>query len=206
MAEERGTTAIVRCAIPDGDPLFLRYHDEEWGRPVADDDRLYEKVSLEAFQSGLSWRTILHKREALRRAFDGFAIDAVADFDAHRVQRLMADATIVRNRRKIEAVIHNAKRAQALRTEFGSLGHFFWRFEPPASERPARVTAQWLRDHPITPASTRLADALKARDWRFVGPTTAYALMQALGMVNDHVQGCAFRDPVSESRAAFVRP
>lgn len=204
MPEAGRRDTIVRCAIPSDDPLFLRYHDEEWGHPVADDDRLYEKVCLEGFQSGLSWQTILHKRDAFREAFDGFAIDAVASFDERRVEQLMDDARIVRNRRKIESAIHNARRAQALRREFGSLGRFFWQFEPPASERPPRITAAWLKANPITPASRRLAGALKARQWRFVGPTTAYALMQALGLVNDHIESCDFRERVERARRTFA--
>jgi len=203
---ERGADGTLRCALPADDPLYRVYHDEEWGLPVDDDDRLYEKVCLEGFQAGLSWRTILHKRAAFRDAFADFAIEAVADYDARDVERLMRDERIVRNRRKIEATIHNARRARELRDEAGSLAAFFWRHEPDEDERPGRVTLDWLRANPTTPSSTRLAEALKARGWRHVGPTTAYALMQALGFVNDHIEGCAFRDRVERARAGFVRP
>jgi len=201
-----GDDGAVRCALPSGDALFRTYHDREWGLPVDDDDRLYEKVCLEGFQAGLSWRTILHKREAFRAAFANFAIDQVAEYDARSVQRLMRDAGIVRNRRKIEATIHNAGRAQALRGEAGSLAAFFWQFEPPERERPERVTLDWVKANPATPSSTRLAAALKVRGWAYVGPTTMYALMQALGLVNDHVHGCEARERIDRARARFLRP
>ena len=203
---QRDADGTLRCCLPAGDALYRAYHDEEWGLPVDDDDRLYEKVCLEGFQAGLSWRTILHKRAAFRDAFADFAIDAVADYDARDVERLMRDEGIVRNRRKIEATIHNARRARALRDETGSLAAFFWRHEPGEDERPEHVTLDWLKAHPVTPSSTRLAEALRARDWRFVGPTTAYALMQALGLVNDHVEGCAYRLRIEAARAGFRRP
>lgn len=197
---------MLRCVLPSDDPRYLRYHDAEWGRPVTDDTRLYEKVCLEGFQSGLSWSTILYRREAFRDAFAGFDIDTVAGFGPGDVERLVRDARLIRNRRKIEATIHNARRARALRDESGSLGAFFWSFEPAPHERPPRVSADWVRANPTTPASVRLAAALKARDWRFVGPTTMYALMQALGLVNDHVEGCAFRDAVERERLELARP
>ena len=147
-----------------------------------------------ASQAGLSWATILYRREAFRDAFAGFDIDTVADYDSRRVERLMNDdRRIVRNRRKIESAINNARRARELRDEMGSLAAFFWSFEPPPEERPDRVTLEWMRANPITPASTRLAKALKSRGWSFVGPTTMYALMQAHGLVNDHFAGCATR-------------
>lgn len=203
---ERGPDGILRCRLPATDALYRRYHDEEWGLPVADDDRLYEKVCLEGFQAGLAWRTILHKREAFREAFAGFDIDAVAHYDARSVDRLMTHAGIVRNRRKIEAAIHNARRARELRDEAGSLGAFFWQFEPGPGERPGAITPDWIECNPATAASTRLAAALKSRGWRFVGPTTMYALMQALGLVNDHLEGCEFRAQVEAARHAFARP
>jgi len=203
---QRDADGTLRCALPTGDTLYRTYHDEEWGLPVDDDDRLYEKVCLEGFQAGLSWRTILHRRAAFRDAFADFAIETVADYDARDVERLMRDERIVRNRRKIEATIHNARLARQLRDEAGSLAAFFWRHEPGEDERPGRVTLDWLKAHPVTPSSTRLAAALKARGWRFVGPTTAYALMQALGFVNDHVEGCAFRSRIDAARVGFARP
>ena len=203
---ERGEDGRPRCALPSDDARYVRYHDEEWGRPVVDDTRLYEKVCLEGFQSGLSWSTILYKREAFREAFAGFDIDTVANYDSRGLERLMRHEGIVRNRRKIEATIHNAERARALRDEAGSLAAFFWSFEPPPEERPDAVTLDWVRANPMTPASTRLAKALKSRGWRFVGPTTMYALMQALGLVNDHVEGCATRAEVEREREALHRP
>ena len=192
----------VRCALPTSDPRYVRYHDEEWGRPVTDDTRLYEKVCLEGFQSGLSWSTILYRREAFREAFAGFDIDTVARYDSRSVERLMRDDGIVRNRRKIEAAIHNAKRARELRDEAGSLAAFFWSFEPGEDERPDVVTLGWTKANPTTPSSTRLAAALRSRGWKFVGPTTMYALMQALGLVNDHLEGCAVRADVERERRA----
>ena len=202
-----GPDGRPRCPWALGDERYRRYHDEEWGRPVARDDRLYEKVCLEGFQSGLSWRTILHKRPAFRDAFDGFDIETVARYGARDVERLAGRADIVRNRAKIEAAVHNARRALALREETGrSLAAFFWAFEPKAAERPATLDRHWLDAHPTTEASTRLAAALKARGWKYVGPTTMYALMQALGLVNDHVEGCWRRADVERERRAFVRP
>jgi DNA-3-methyladenine glycosylase I len=184
---------------PDGEPRcwwavsteeYVRYHDEEWGRPVRDDRALYEKLCLEAFQSGLAWITILRKREAFRAAFAGFDVDAVAAFGDGDVARLMADAGIVRNRAKIEAAIVNARAAVALREAGESLSDLLWSFAP-GGERPApRSTA----DVPaVTPESAAMAKELKRRGFRFVGPTTAYALMQACGLVNDHMAGCAAR-------------
>ena len=202
----RGADGRRRCALPSDDPRYVRYHDAEWGRPVTDDARIFEKVCLEGFQSGLSWATILYRREAFRDAFDGFDIDVVARYGARDVERLLGDARLVRNRRKIESAIGNARRARALRDEAGSLAAFFWSFEPPPRERPRRLTARWLRANPATPASGRLAAALKARGWTFVGPTTMYALMQALGLVDDHVEGCATRAEVEREREALVRP
>ncbi len=189
-----------RCAVPEGDPEFRRYHDKEWGLPVQSDQALFEKVCLEGFQSGLSWQTILHKRDAFRRAFDGFEIDAVARFDEKRIEILMLDQEIVRNRRKILSAIENARRAQALRTEFGSLKQFFWQFEPPHDNRPDIITRAWLDENPTSPESHALAKALKSRGWRFVGPTTMYALMQATGIVNDHVHSCPVRQRVEDAR------
>jgi DNA-3-methyladenine glycosylase I len=164
-------------------PDYVAYHDEEWGRPVRTDDALYEKVCLEAFQSGLSWLTILRKRPAFRAAFAGFVIDKVAEFDAADVERLLADTGIVRNRAKIEAAIANARAAQQLP---GGLAALLWSYAPEINERPAT-----LADVPaVTPTSTAMAKDLRRRGFRFVGPTTAYALMQATGMVDDHVTGC----------------
>lgn len=200
----------MRCAWPAGHGGYLAYHDREWGRPVADDRTLFEKICLEGFQSGLSWLTILNKRENFRRAFAHFEIEAVAEFGEPDVARLLSDAGIVRHRGKIEATIGNARAALRLREMEGvSLAAFLWRHEPPPEDgppkdRPVRVS---MADVPAsTPASTALSKALKARGFRFVGPTTMYALMQAMGLVNDHLGGCCVRGEIEAERAAFVRP
>ena len=197
---------MQRCWWPGEDALYLAYHDDEWGRPVKDDRRLFEKLCLEGFQSGLSWLTILKKREAFRRAFAGFDFEEVARFDASDVERLLADASIVRHRGKIEAAIHNAARACELVEQEGSLAAYFWRFEPPAEERPERMTREALVAMPTSPTSTRMAKDLKKRGFRFFGPTTAYAFMQAMGMVNDHIEGCVCRPVVEREREQFRRP
>ncbi len=197
----------VRCWWPGEKPDYLAYHDEEWGRPVADETRLFEKLCLEGFQSGLSWLTILRKRENFRRALAGFDIEAVAAFGEADVARLLEDAGIVRHRGKIEAAIGNARAARALREREGvSLASYLWRFEPDGDERPDRVTHETVGGLARTHASTALSRALKACGFRFVGPTTMYALMQAMGMVNDHLEGCCARDGVEAARRAFVRP
>jgi DNA-3-methyladenine glycosylase I len=187
---------------PDGKPRcpwalgtatddFLGYHDNEWGRPVHGESELFERLTLEAFQSGLSWLTILRKRENFRRAFDGFEIDRVAEYGAPEVKRLLADRGIIRNRRKIEAAIANAKAARRLHDAGETLDGLIWGFAPGPEARPA---PEALADVPaITPESTALAKELKERGFVFVGPTTAYATMQAVGVVNDHLAGCAFR-------------
>ena len=184
------------CAIT---PDFVAYHDREWGFPVADDVRLFEKLCLESFQSGLSWRTILSKRENFRAAFAGFDFRAVARFDDADVARLMADAGIVRHRGKIDAVINNAARACELVKVEGSLAAFLWRFEPADDGIPPQTRS-------TSPASEALSKALRKQGWRFVGPTTVYAFMQAMGLVNDHAEGCVIRDEIASARAGFVRP
>jgi DNA-3-methyladenine glycosylase I len=189
-----------RCRWCAGVPEFLPYHDKEWGFPVGDDRRLFEKISLEAFQSGLSWRTILAKRENFRAAFCGFDFDRVARFGASDVERLLQDPGIVRHRGKIEAVINNAQRAQELVRAEGSLAAFLWRYEPaPASLGEPQTQS-------LCPESSALSKELKKRGWKFVGPTTVYAFMQAMGLVNDHVRGCEFRAEVDQARQAFQRP
>jgi DNA-3-methyladenine glycosylase I len=202
----RGEDGVVRCAWGASHPDYARYHDEEWGFPVADDGRLFEKLCLEGFQSGLSWLTILRKRERFRAAFRGFDWEAVARFGARDVSRLLKDEGIVRHRGKIESTVNNARRARALRAEAGSLAAFFWSFEPLASERPRRLTWPVLRTMATTPASVALSKALKKRGWTFVGPTAAYAFMQAMGLVNDHVHGCPARERAERARARFRRP
>lgn len=201
-----GDDGRARCWWGASTPDYAAYHDAEWGRPVADDRRLFEKLCLEGFQSGLSWLTILRKREAFRAAFAGFDPDAVARFGDADVARLLGDAGIVRHRGKIEAAIANARATTAVCARHGSLAAFVWGFEPPASERPSRVTRDALCAAPTTPASNRLAKALKAEGFKFVGPTTAYAFMQAMGLVDDHVHGCWARPEAEAARTAFARP
>jgi DNA-3-methyladenine glycosylase I len=202
----RGADGTMRCSWAGADPLYVRYHDEEWGFPVADDLRLFEKVCLEGFQAGLSWLTILRKRENFRKAFAGFDPVRVARFDARAVSRLLADAGIVRHRGKIESTINNARQALAMRRELGSLAAYFWRWAPAQADRPRRLTWDVLSAMPKTPASVALSRDLRARGWSFVGPTTIYAFMQAMGLVNDHVQGCAIRARAEEKARTFQRP
>lgn len=210
MSDETGLIAgpdgVVRCAWHGNLPDYLTYHDTEWGRPVADDRRLFEKICLEGFQSGLSWLTILRKRENFRDAFAGFEIDRVAAFTETDIERLLTNAGIVRHRGKIASTINNAKRARELADEAGSLAAFFWRFEPQPDERPAIVDLAHIRANPTTAVSVRISRELKKRGWSFVGPTTVYAFMQAMGMVNDHLEGCACRAAVEAERKRFKRP
>ncbi len=194
----RGDDGLARCWWCGTAPDYQRYHDEEWGRPVHDDYRLFEKICLEGFQSGLSWLTILRKREDFRKAFAGFDYHRVARFNQRSVQRLLQDAGIVRHRGKIESTIHNAKRAVEMEQEHGSLSAFFWDHVPPPSERPARITHATLMKLSQTPTSANLSKELKRRGWSYVGPTTVYAFMQAMGLVNDHVEGCFVRDRIAQ--------
>ena len=180
--------------------MYVRYHDDEWGRPVRNDHRLFEKICLEGFQSGLSWLTILRKREHFREAFEGFDPERVARFTGRDVTRLLKHSGIIRHRGKIESTINNARRALEIMEERGSLAKYFWGWEPPANERPAVCSYEALRATSTTPASIRLANDLKARGWSFVGPTTVYAFMQAMGLVNDHVEGCHCRAEVARMR------
>ena len=202
----RGDDEVVRCFWGDSAPEYRSYHDTEWGFPIDDDRRLFEKLSLEGFQSGLSWLTILRKREAFRRAFANFEIVQLARFGERDVKRLLDDASIVRHRGKIEATLNNAKRAVELVDEEGSLAAYVWRYEPDPSTRPKRLTWSALHELTQTPESQAMAKDLKRRGWRFVGPTTIYAFMQAMGLVNDHVEGCAIREPVDHARAKFTPP
>ena len=199
----RGDDGVNRCWWGDSAPEYRPYHDTEWGFPVAADTRLFEKLSLEGFQAGLSWLTILRKREAFRRAFADFDFERVARYGERDVTRLLADASIVRHRGKIEAVINNARRAVELVAEEGSLAAYVWRFEPPPRASMDRST---LAELAHTADSRALARDLKQRGWRFVGPTTVYAFMQAMGLVNDHLDGCDAREPVERARADFERP
>ena len=209
MADEgtiTGEDGIRRCAWPAHLPDYIAYHDKEWGNPVVDDTRLFEKICLEGFQSGLSWLTILRKRENFRKAFAGFDIPTVAKFGDDKIEELVQDAGIIRHRGKIKSVINNANRALDLQKEFGSLAQYFWAQEPDESERPNVCDYQTLRTLGKTERSTAVSKDLKKRGWSFVGPTTVYALMQAMGLVNDHLEGCHHRQIIEEKRAAFVRP
>lgn len=201
-----GEDGLARCWWHAGVPVYQRYHDEEWGHPVTDDRRLFEKICLEGFQAGLSWLTILRKRENFRRGFDGFDFERVARYTDADVERLLADAGIIRHRQKIVSTINNAARAIELRDEFGSLAGYFWGFEPGAHQRPARIDLATLKANPTTEVSQALSRDLKKRGWTFVGPTTVYAFMQAMGLVNDHLQGCCVRDAVEAKRARLKRP
>ena len=194
-----GPDGKSRCRWSAAAPEFLHYHDSEWGFPVGDDHRLFEKLSLEGFQSGLSWRTILAKRENFRAAFHHFDFDRIARFTGRDVDRLLKDEGIIRHRGKIEAVINNAQRARELVAREGSLAAFLWRYEPAdplASPQTVSTSAE----------SIALSKELKKQGWKFVGPTTVYAFMQAMGIVNDHLEGCYCRPAVERQRAAFRRP
>ena len=199
-------TSSTRCAWCQATPLYRHYHDTEWGFPVADERRLFEKICLEGFQAGLSWLTILNKREAFRSAFANFDAEQLARFDAADVRRLLGDAGIVRHAGKIASAINNAGRVLELRREFGSLAAYVWRLEPDAANRPEHITLEAVRALPHSPASAALSKDLKKRGWTFVGPTTMYAFMQAMGLVNDHLEGCANRALALAARAAFTPP
>ena len=195
-----GPDGKSRCRWSASAPEFLRYHDAEWGFPVDDDHRLFEKLSLEGFQSGLSWRTILAKRDNFRRAFREFDFESVARFTERDVDRLLADEGIVRHRGKIEAVINNAQRALELVKEEGSLAAFIWRYEPEAAQSVKQQTASTSAE------SIALSKELKKRGWKFVGPTTVYAFMQAMGLINDHVADCVIHPKIERARKQFKRP
>jgi DNA-3-methyladenine glycosylase I len=202
----RGDDDVDRCWWCYGDPLYESYHDSEWGRPVADDVRLFEKLSLEGFQSGLSWLTILRKRENFRRAFRSFDIETVARFNSRSVERLLSDAGIVRHRGKIEATINNARRCLDLLDEFGSLASFAWAYEPDPRTRPSSLDWSTLEKLGASKEAIAMSKDLKRRGWAFVGPTTVYAFMEAMGLVNDHMTACALRKVVEKERASFLVP
>ncbi len=195
-----GPDGQPRCRWCNAAPEFLHYHDTEWGFPVSDDHSLFEKICLEGFQSGLSWRTILSKRENLRAAFHNFDFDRIARFTQHDIDRLLKDEGIVRHRGKIEAVINNAKRAQELIKQEGSLAAFIWRYEPDMNPSAIPQTVS------ISVESIALSKELKKQGWKFIGPTTAYAFMQSMGLINDHVEDCMIRDQVEHARKNFERP
>lgn len=203
FSDEQHTARCVWCRSTSE---YQRYHDQEWGFPVHSDTRLFEKICLEGFQAGLSWLTILNKRESFRAAFAGFDMDKVAAFDDSDVTRLVLDAGIVRHRGKIVSTINNAQKAIELRKEFGSLAAYFWRFEPEATNRPSQITRQTLSGITTSAESIALSKDLRKRGWSFVGPTTMYAFMQAMGLVNDHLEGCDARGRALQARADFVVP
>jgi len=201
-----GADGVTRCYWCGDDPLYVRYHDEEWGFPTADDRYLFEKLCLEGFQAGLSWLTVLRKRENFRQAFRGFEIEAVARFTRRDVNRLLTDAGIIRHRGKIESAINNARRTIELIETCGSLAAFIWPFEPAPGSRPRRLDRRVLAALTQTPQSAALSRALKERGFTFIGPTTAYAYMQSVGLVNDHLARCAIRTRVEAARSRFLRP
>ncbi len=201
-----GPDGAPRCFWASSAPEYVTYHDLEWGFPVDDDRRLFEKLCLEGFQSGLSWLTILRKRPAFRAAFADFDPAVVAGFGDGDVARLLADAGIVRHRGKIEASINNAQRYAELVDEHASLAAYVWSFEPPPDERPARITWPELGELTTAPAAVAMAKDLKRRGWRFLGPTTVYAFMQAMGLVNDHLEGCCRQVAAADARGAFTPP
>lgn len=196
----------MRCAWCAATPVYQTYHDNEWGFPVTDDRRLFEKLCLEGFQAGLSWLTILNKRENFRRGFANFEAEQVARFDESDIARLVADAGIVRHRGKIVSTINNARRVIALRAEFGSLAAYAWAFEPKPALRPTHITLAELKTMSTSAASIAMSKDLKKRGWSFVGPTTVYAFMQAMGLVNDHIEGCGARSQALTARKTLTVP
>lgn len=193
-----GPDGKPRCAWCQSAPEFFDYHDTEWGYPVVDDQRLFEKLCLESFQSGLSWRTILAKRESFRKAFSGFDFNKVAGFSESDVERLLQNKGIIRHRGKIEAVINNAGRAQELVAQEGSLAAYVWRYEANCPPEPQTAST--------SPESIAMSKDLKKRGWKFVGPTTVFAFMQAMGLVNDHAEGCVMRGKAAQLRRDLVKP
>ena len=201
-----GEDGKPRCFWHGGLPDYQHYHDHEWGRPVAADNRLFEKICLEGFQSGLSWLTILRKRDNFREAFHGFDIERVAAMGEADIERLLGNAGIIRHRGKITSTINNARRAIDLIEEEGSLARYFWRHEPGAEARPGKVTLEWLRANSVSDVSKAVSKDLKKRGWSFVGPTTVYSFLQAMGLINDHLEGCVIRAECEAERDAFARP
>ena len=199
-----GEDGKQRCFWGGPQPDYTVYHDEEWGNPVSSDTRLFEKICLEGFQSGLSWYTILSKRENFREAFHGFDVEKVAAMGETDVEKLVLNAGIIRHRGKIKSTINNARQAIKLIEEKGSLAAHFWAYEPGADERPDVITRDNIPGS--TEISTAISKELKKRGWSFVGPTTCYAFMQAMGMVNDHIEGCFCRERIERARAEFKRP
>ena len=201
-----GEDGKLRCWWCVGDPLYEAYHDREWGRPVADDRAIFEKLCLEGFQSGLSWLIILRKREGFRKAFRNFDVKVLSRFNERSVERLMLDAGIVRNRAKILATLNNAKRCVELVKDVGSLASHVWSFEPDATSRPVSLDWPTLINLPPSAEAKALSKDLKKRGWSFVGPTTVYSAMESLGLVNDHMDACYLRPAVERDRKRFGRP
>ena len=202
----KGEDGKIRCYWYGDKDDYRIYHDEEWGMPQDDDYKLFEKICLEGFQAGLSWLTILRKRERFRKVFCNFDFNKVAKFTEKDVKRLLKDAGIIRHRGKIESTINNAKKAVEMVKAEGSLGKWFWRFEPPDSERPKKIDLKTLNSPELIAPGAKLSKALKKLGWSFVGPTTCYAFMQAMGLVNDHIEGCYYRARVEKARKKFKRP
>ena len=202
----RGDDGNARCFWGSGDRDYMDYHDHEWGVPTDNDVTLFEKICLEGFQSGLSWLTILRKRDNFREAFDGIAFERIAEFADADVERLLGNPGIVRHRGKIRSTINNARRARELASQTGSLARYFWSWEPSTQARPPCLDHDTLLSLTKTPESTAMSKDLKRRGWTFVGPTTAYAFMQAMGLVNDHIHGCYVRSRIEHLRATFPRP
>ncbi len=201
-----GPDGQIRCWWHDNKDDYLLYHDTEWGWPVDEDRRLFEKICLEGFQSGLSWLTILRKRENFRAAFANFEMNTVAQFGEEDVARLLQDVGIVRHQGKIRSTINNAKRALEMQAEFGTLAAYFWSYEPTPDQRPKILDHATARTLGKTDVSIAISKDLKKRGWSFVGPTTVYAFMQAMGLVNDHLEGCICRAKIEKARDAFKRP
>jgi len=201
-----GADGLARPQWAAVDPLLMEYYDTEWGVPIRDERGLYERICLEGFQAGLSWSTILRKRPNFRVAFADFDPDVVATYTEIDVERLLGDAGIIRHRGKIESTINNARRALDLRGEKGSLAAYFWEWVPGAGQRPRRITRKALRAMTTSESSIALSRDLRRRGWTFVGPTTLYAFMQAMGLVNDHLVGCPTRDECERERKALERP
>ncbi|WP_167766874.1 DNA-3-methyladenine glycosylase I [Jannaschia formosa] len=196
----------VSCAWQPDNPAVRAYHDAEYGRPSADETRIFEKFCLEILASGLNFGTLLRKRDRLREAFDGFEIERVAEYGEDALARLMQTEGVIRNERKLRACLHNARRARDLRAEPGGLPALLWAHEPPPGERPVRMTPDWMRANPYTASAERLAKALKGRGWQWIGPTVCHGLFQGLGVVNDHLEGCALRPVCAQARRDFVPP
>lgn len=201
-----GVDGKTRCWWPSNDLQYMRYHDDEWGYPVSDDIHLFEKICLEGFQAGLSWLTILRKRENFRQAFDGFDYQKIAKYNEKKIETLVKDAGIIRHRGKITSTVNNAKKAQDLITEFGSLSSYFWQFEPASESRPNINDYDIIKSITMTPESLAMSKDLKKRGWSFVGPTTCYAFMQSMGIVNDHLEGCYCHPSAKKKRKNFKRP